>query len=97
MPLLMDFTQLIHLLHLLGIVLLLGIGVAILVYRVATRSPKPEVMQLLWMLFWRGPVLIVCAVTLKARLDMVSAILCLLLVVGPLELRRRCVSETSST
>lgn len=89
----MNLTELRNLLTLFGTVFVMALVLIIPIYLVAVRKPKKAVLRGFWALFWRGLVLTLFGLTLYPEMSLLSAVLLLVLIVGPLELRARLTPE----
>ncbi len=90
----MNLSELRDLLSLVGTVFVMVLVLVIPIYLIAIRKPKKAVLRVLWALFWRGPVLVLLGATLYPEMSVLSAVLVLVIIVGPLELRARFVPES---
>lgn len=92
----MSLAELRDLISLAGTALVLLSALMIPVYLAASRKPKKNVLWTLWAVFWRGPVLLLLGATLYPDMGILSAVLVLLIVLGPLELKTRLVGPAES-
>lgn len=83
----MNLPELRDLITLIGTVLVLSLALIIPIYLIANRKPKRQALRIFWALFWRGPILVLFGATLYPEMAILSAILSLIVIVGPLELR----------
>ena len=93
----MGLSEIAELITFLGFVIVAALVLIIPIYHVAVRKPQARRLHVLWALFWRGPILILLGMGLRAaHMDFFSACLVLLVIIGPLELYQRVTGNSVS-
>lgn len=83
----MELPEVRQFIVLMGTVLLVLLLSILPVYLVSVRKPRPELIRTLWAIFWRLPLIILLGNTLYPQMAVLSAMLLIVIIIGPMELR----------